>query len=154
VRKLWALGATLVATRAIAALLVATPSVATSIAAPRSITEQSAPRQWLARSALGVQSPVVSPPRPETPGRGLTEATRLAAIYDAILRARFAEARTRTMGACPPAPREACLTLSATALWWQIQIDPDSRALDAQLDAASAAARRSPRMIRSCDSGA
>jgi hypothetical protein len=30
----------------------------------------------------------------------------------------------------PPAPREACDVLAATATWWRILLDPDSRALD------------------------
>src|SRR4029453_1972875 len=29
-----------------------------------------------------------------------------------------------------PAPPEACDVLEATALWWRIQLDPESRALD------------------------
>ncbi len=32
--------------------------------------------------------------------------------------------------ACGPAPPEACNVLEATALWWRIQLDPESRALD------------------------
>ena len=32
---------------------------------------------------------------------------------------------------CPPAPEVACMALQALSLWWQIHIDPQSRALDA-----------------------
>ena len=38
--------------------------------------------------------------------------------------------RAELRKACGPAPREACDVLAATALWWRIQLDPDSRALD------------------------
>ncbi|MGE3491045.1 MAG: hypothetical protein AB7N29_13650 [Vicinamibacterales bacterium] len=33
-------------------------------------------------------------------------------------------------GATSPAPRVACLGLEALSLWWQIQLDPESRSLD------------------------
>jgi hypothetical protein len=71
---------------------------------------------------------------------GLSETPRLAAIYDAILRARFAEADARIKAACPPAPREACLTLEQVSVWWQIQLDPNSRALDDDLQKTAARA--------------
>jgi tetratricopeptide (TPR) repeat protein len=61
---------------------------------------------------------------------GLTEAPLLARVYDAILDAdadRFAREMKR---ACGPAPPVACALLDASAVWWQIQMDPDSRALD------------------------
>ena len=32
--------------------------------------------------------------------------------------------------ACGPAPPQACLVLDATAIWWRILLDPDSRELD------------------------
>lgn len=73
-------------------------------------------------------------------GPGLTEGPRLSAVYDSILRARFTEARARLTAACPPAPAEACLVLHAAAIWWQIQLDEDNRALDRNLEAASTAA--------------
>jgi hypothetical protein len=71
---------------------------------------------------------------------GLTAAARLAAVYDAILGARFDDANALMREACPPAPTVACQTLAAVALWWQIQINPESRLLDQQLDDAAAAA--------------
>lgn len=71
------------------------------------------------------------------PAGGLTEGTRLAAIYDTILHARLDEARTRLAGACPPAPKAACLALTEVALWWQIRQDPDNRSLDAPLEASA-----------------
>jgi tetratricopeptide (TPR) repeat protein len=64
----------------------------------------------------------------------LRGADRLTAIYDEILAARFDRARTVLASACPPAPPEACRALGATAIWWQIVLDPDSRALDAELE--------------------
>ena len=70
----------------------------------------------------------------------LTEGPRLAAIYDSILGAKFDEARTRLADACPPAPIEACKALTATALLWEILINPESRLLDQRLNDAAAAA--------------
>jgi tetratricopeptide (TPR) repeat protein len=67
----------------------------------------------------------------------LTEAARLVGVYDAILRARFDQARQQISAACPTAPPEACLALRGALLWWQILIDPDSRALDAELEGAA-----------------
>src|SRR5262249_29519801 len=70
----------------------------------------------------------------------LTEGPRLAAVYDTILSARFAEAQSQLADTCPPAPVEACKALSVVAVWWQILLDPASRALDAEFnDRASAA---------------
>lgn len=66
-------------------------------------------------------------------GRGLTEATRLAAIYDTILRGRSDLARTELDRACPPAPLAACDALREVALWWEIQQDLSNRQLDATL---------------------
>ena len=63
----------------------------------------------------------------------LTEGKRLAAIYDRILAADFEGARADLAKACPPAPSEACAAIGSAALWWQIALDPDSRALDAEL---------------------
>jgi hypothetical protein len=73
------------------------------------------------------------------PAAGITEAARLAAVYDDILAARFDRARTRLQTACPPAPDVACRSLGLAALWWQIVLDPDSRALDSELESTSAA---------------
>jgi tetratricopeptide (TPR) repeat protein len=70
-------------------------------------------------------------------GAALTEAARLAAIYDSILAADFARARADLERACPPAPAEACGALLSTALWWQIALDPETRALDAELNSQS-----------------
>lgn len=76
---------------------------------------------------------------PATAG-GLTEAARLSAVYDEILSARFDRARERLVTTCPPAPSEACLTLRVATVWWQIALDPDSRALDAELATVTARA--------------
>jgi len=74
----------------------------------------------------------------------LTDVGRLAAIYDLILDARFTEAGAELVRACPPAPTVACQLLDVTSLWWRIQLDPDSTALDStfstRVDAAIAAA--------------
>jgi len=78
--------------------------------------------------------------QPGNRSKGLTEAPRLAAIYDTILEARFDEARQQLSRACPPAPAPACDALREVALWWEIQQDLSSRALDSRLEAAAAAA--------------
>jgi tetratricopeptide (TPR) repeat protein len=59
--------------------------------------------------------------------RGIDELVR---AYDSILEARFDQVEAELQRACGPAPREACSVLEATSLWWQIQLDPDSLALD------------------------
>src|SRR5438477_12485010 len=64
----------------------------------------------------------------------LTEAPRLAAIYDTILDARFDQVDARLKQACPPAPDGACQALRVVSLWWQIQIDPEGRLLDRQFN--------------------
>jgi tetratricopeptide (TPR) repeat protein len=72
----------------------------------------------------------------------LTGSSRLAAVYDTILQARFDDARAQMAAACPPAPVEACGALEVVALWWEIQLDPDSRRLDGRLEEAAAVAIR------------
>ena len=54
----------------------------------------------------------------------------LVRAYDFILDARFDQVEPELRKACGPAPGEACEVLAATALWWRIQLDPDSTALD------------------------
>jgi hypothetical protein len=83
----------------------------------------------------------------------LTEAPRLAAVYDAILDAQFERIDAQLKQACPPAPVEACAALGVVSLWWQIQMRPESRVLDDRFNELSAAAiaangswtRREPR---------
>ena len=69
----------------------------------------------------------------------LTGLSGLVRVYDAILDARFADAQTELKRACggsaAAAPPEACDVLAATATWWRILIDPNSRALDARFSA-------------------
>ena len=68
----------------------------------------------------------------------LTGGDALVRVYDATLDARFDTAEAELAKACAPsdaagagrAPREACDVLAATATWWRILMDPDSRALD------------------------
>ena len=68
-----------------------------------------------------------APARPELRGIG-----GLVRAYDFILDARFDQVEPELRKACGPAPREACDVLAATALWWRIQLDPHSTALDAE----------------------
>jgi hypothetical protein len=70
----------------------------------------------------------------------LTEAGRLATIYDTILDARFESVDAQLKEACPPAPAEACASLAAVSLWWQILLSPESRLLDQRFNDVAAAA--------------
>jgi hypothetical protein len=70
----------------------------------------------------------------------LVEGSRLAAVYEAILDAQFDRVDAQLKQTCPPAPAEACAALGVVALWWQIQITPDSRLLDDRFTALAAAA--------------
>lgn len=76
----------------------------------------------------------------EAPQTGITSAPAIARAYDLILDADFDQLNKTLPTTCPPAPGVACLGLKALALWWQIQLDPDSRALDAAFLAAAGAA--------------
>ena len=80
---------------------------------------------------------------PAPPLRELRGVDGLARAYDAILEARFDQVDAELRRACGPAPPEACEVLAATALWWQIHLDPESPALDPEfskrVDAAIAA---------------
>jgi len=67
--------------------------------------------------------------------RDLTGAAGLVRVYDAILNADFDAAEVLLAKACPPAPVEACDVLAATSTWWQILLDPGSRALDNRFNA-------------------
>jgi hypothetical protein len=60
----------------------------------------------------------------------------LARAYDFILEARFDQADAELRRACGPAPPEACDVLNATALWWKILLDPESRELDDEFSTA------------------
>lgn len=60
----------------------------------------------------------------------------LSRVYDAILDARFDQVDAELRRACGPTPAEACDVLNATAIWWRILLDPESRALDADFTAA------------------
>ena len=71
---------------------------------------------------------------------GLTEAPRLAAVYESILDAEFDRTEVQLAAACPPAPQPACDALRAEAVWWQIVINPETHALDSRLSALAASA--------------
>jgi tetratricopeptide (TPR) repeat protein len=86
---------------------------------------------------LDAQSPTISP------GGDLRGADALVRVYEAILDARFDQVEAELPHACAAAPREACDVLAATATWWRILLDPDSRALDQRFLAEADAAIRS-----------
>jgi hypothetical protein len=68
---------------------------------------------------------------------GLTAGSQLAGVYNLILAAQFDRAEAALRDACPPAPKEACQTLEAAAIWWRISIDPDNQSHDRALTAAA-----------------
>lgn len=83
---------------------------------------------------------------------GLTAAPTVARAYDLILNADFDGLAKALPSTCPPAPSVACMGLEALSLWWQIQLDPVSKALDApflaKVNAAIAEAERMTRASR------
>jgi hypothetical protein len=91
-------------------------------------------------------------PATAQPASSLTGAPQLLRAYDAIFDARFDEVPQLLTRTCPPAPSEACRVLDAVSLWWQIQLDPLSKArdalfeskVDAAISAAEAWAKREP----------
>lgn len=88
-------------------------------------------RLIVAIACLLIPSPVLA---------DLTEAARLAALYDSILGADFERAAAQLSDTCPPAPDGSCKVLTAVSLWWQILIDPESRSLDQRFNDAAAEA--------------
>jgi hypothetical protein len=86
----------------------------------------------LVLSATLVAAPISEPQvaREPPPARPIRGESGLVRAYDLILDARFDAFAAEIDRACGPAPVEACHVLEATALWWQILLDPDSRALD------------------------
>ena len=86
-----------------------------------------------------VRQPVPAERSRESTFRGEAALVR---AYDTILDARFTQLDADLRRACGPgvspsnglkatlAPIEACHVLDATALWWRIQLDPESRDLD------------------------
>jgi hypothetical protein len=85
----------------------------------------------------------------EAPRRGITAAPTVARAYDSILNADFEGLAAALPSTCPPAPPVACLGLEALTIWWQIQLDPESRRLDAAfLAKANAAIAEAERMTK------
>ncbi len=83
-------------------------------------------------AALGVRTAGAARPAAE-----LRALDGLVRTYDLILDARFEQVDAELRRACPPAPLEACEVLAATALWWRIQLDPESPRLDAEFSTAA-----------------
>jgi hypothetical protein len=95
------------------------------------------------RSALLLCAALLSVPAatggqrdPDGARREIRGVDALARAYDVILEARFDQVEAELRRACGPAPAEACDVLEATALWWRIQLDPESRALDDEFSTA------------------
>ena len=113
-------------------------------------------RVWCALAALALTAqavhiaahhqPPVPPVRNAAPLHGEEE---LGRVYDSILEARFDQVDAELRRACGPAPAVACDVLAATALWWRILLDPESRELDDEFsDAAERAIRTSEEWTR------
>ncbi len=81
----------------------------------------------LALVCVALQAAAVLAAPQRTGIRGVEGLTR---AYDVVLDARFDQVDAELRRACGPAPDEACDVLAATALWWQILLDPENRALD------------------------
>jgi hypothetical protein len=92
-------------------------------------------RHWTLATTLAVCLLFVIPA-----DAALTNAARLAAVYDTILGAGFDRVDEQLREACPPAPPEACATLGAVSVWWQILITPDDPRLDARMNERASAA--------------
>jgi tetratricopeptide (TPR) repeat protein len=84
------------------------------------------PRLLVLLVALLASVPVVA--RQDEPA--IRGETALVRAYDLIFDARFETFEAELARTCGPAPVEACHVLDATALWWRIQLDPESRKLD------------------------
>jgi tetratricopeptide (TPR) repeat protein len=78
-----------------------------------------------------------APPATASELRGVEGLVR---VYDFILEARFDQVDAELRRACGPAPKEACDVLAATAIWWKIQLDPQSETFDAEFSTAVDAA--------------
>jgi tetratricopeptide (TPR) repeat protein len=65
----------------------------------------------------------------------LTGAAPIARVYDAIFDAQFERVPGLLTQACPPAPADVCALLDVVSLWWQIQLDPESRSRDSRFTA-------------------
>lgn len=92
-------------------------------------------RHFLALASAGALCLVPSAGAAQT--RGITAAPAIARAYDLILDADFDQLKKTLPAICPPAPMVACRGLEALSLWWQIQLDLDSRRLDAEFLAAA-----------------
>lgn len=80
----------------------------------------------VAAAALGT----AAGPRAGGTQPGLTAVEEVAAAYDAVMNAEFHRVSEIEAATCGPAPPVACLIVRTQALWWEMQLDPASRALD------------------------
>jgi hypothetical protein len=101
-------------------------------------------------SAIGLATPgqsrdtrATKPAEPPAPPSILRGEAELSRAYDLILDANFEDLEAELRRTCGPAPAQACQVLEATSLWWQIQLDPASLALDEAFSASVERAIRS-----------
>ena len=86
--------------------------------------------RWRRLALLVVALPAAALTAAAPPQGGIRGVEGLIRAYDVILDARFDQVDAELKRACGPAPQEACDVLAATALWWQILLDPENRSLD------------------------
>lgn len=128
-------------------LLAATVIAGVAITNVASGFSRTVPQRAEVRLTTSAQAPAVKKPD-TTAVTGITAAAVVAGGYDLILNADFERLQAELPAICGtgPAPRVACLGLESLSLWWQIQLDPESRALDpaflAKVNAAIAEADR------------
>jgi predicted Zn-dependent protease len=97
----------------------------------------------LVAASVFAQNPPRRPAPPLPPRYELEGVDGLVRAYEFILEGRFDQVEAELRRACGPAPPQACHVIEATALWWRIQLDPESRALDAAFTASVERAIRS-----------
>jgi hypothetical protein len=116
------------------ALLTALATIATLVSSPTATSGSASPLGGAEQSRGRRGTPKPELPRPS---RSLRGSDGLSRVYDLILDADFSAIDSELARACGPAPPEACLVLEATALWWRIQLDPDSQELDDEFSSAA-----------------
>jgi tetratricopeptide (TPR) repeat protein len=82
----------------------------------------------LAALATGLPDPLDAQQEPR-----LTASHVVAGLYREILNAEF-DRVARELDTCGGAPAVACAVLEPTALWWEIQLDPENRRLDRRFE--------------------
>ena len=92
----------------------------------------------LAAACSGLLATLLLSASPAAQSRGLTHASQLAAVYDAILDAEFQRVPPLLAGVCGKspgsAPQAVCHVMDVVSRWWQLQGDPLDRRGDAEFE--------------------